>query len=75
MSLTELAAEVSLLTAEELETLRKKVEAALAKKKRNRPVNMTEYVTPLRGTIIFKPGWDAPEPIEDWNALRDNTPL
>jgi hypothetical protein len=36
---------------------------------------MAEYLGSLRGTVILKPGWDDDEPLEQWNAERDDVPL
>ena len=36
------------------------------------PTTMEEYLGSLRGTTLPKPGWDDDEPLEDWEALRDD---
>ncbi len=33
---------------------------------------MAEYLGCLKGATILKPGWDEDEPLEDWEALRDD---
>ncbi len=75
MSLTELKSEIAQLSAAELEILRSTIEAELLKKAPKDPATFAEYAASLRGTIILKSGWDDDEPLEQWNAERDDTPL
>ncbi len=75
MSLTEIKSEIAQLSAAELETLRSTIEAELLKKAPADPTTFAEYAASLRGTIILRPGWDDDEPLEQWNAERDDTPL
>lgn len=72
MSLTELKAEIAQLSPEQLEALRLEIEAELTKKQIPRDfANFAEYAASLRGMMILKPGWDDDEPLEQWNAKRD----
>jgi hypothetical protein len=76
MSVAEIKAEITQLSVNELEALRQTIEAELTKKQTSAPANMAEYLGSMRGTIILKPGWDDDdEPLEQWNAERDDTPL
>lgn len=76
MSLTELKSEIAQLSAAQLEALRSAIETELAKKQPPKEfANFAEYAASLRGTIILKPGWDDDEPLEKWNAERDDAPL
>jgi hypothetical protein len=76
MSLTELKSEIAQLSAAQLEALRSAIETELAKKQQCKEfANFAEYAASLRGTIILQPGWDDDEPLEEWNAERDDTPL
>ncbi len=75
MSLAEITAEVGQLSAAELEMLHAAVQAEIAKKQANGDVDMSKYAGCTRGMMQFNPGWDDPEPLEQWNALRDDTPL
>ncbi len=75
MSLTELQSEIAQLSPAELEALRSAIDSELTKRQASAPVNMAEYFASLRGTITLLPGWDDPEPLEQWNALNDDLPL
>ncbi|MBA3353505.1 MAG: hypothetical protein H0U23_14000 [Blastocatellia bacterium] len=75
MSLTELKAEIEKLPPSDLEALRSTIEAELSKKQKSEPATFAEYAAALKGTIIFHDGWDDDEPLEQWNAERDDTPL
>jgi hypothetical protein len=50
------------------------LEAAISGSEKS-PATMAEYLGSLRGTVILKPGWDSDEPLEEWNAERDDVPL
>jgi hypothetical protein len=71
MSFAELKAEIEKLTPAEKKELRDALEARISAPEKA-PATMTEYLDSLRGTVILKPGWDEDEPLEDWEALRDN---
>ncbi len=75
MSLTELKSEIAQLSAADLEALRSAIEAELLKKEPQEPADFAEYAATLRGMMKLNPGWDDPEPLEQWNAERDDTPL
>lgn len=75
MSLTELKAEIEKLPPSDLEALRGTIEAELSKKRKAEPATFAEYAAALKGTITFHDGWDDDEPLEQWNAERDDTPL
>ncbi|MBI4657531.1 MAG: type II toxin-antitoxin system Phd/YefM family antitoxin [Verrucomicrobia bacterium] len=32
--------------------------------------SMKEFIGSLKGTVIYRPGWDAPLGAEDWEACR-----
>ena len=70
MSVAEIKAELPKLTAKELVELEMAVE--LAKATVQPPVKPSDYFGCLRGTVTFKPGWDEDEPLEMWEALRDD---
>ena len=70
MSVAEMKAELPKLTAKELVELEIAVE--LAKVAVQPPVRPSDYFGCLRGTVTFKPGWDEDEPLEMWEALRDD---
>ena len=73
MSLTELKTEIAQLSAAQLEALRSAIETELAKKQQPKEfANFAEYAASLRGSIIFHEGWDDDEPLEQWDALRDD---
>ena len=75
MSLTELKTEIAQLSRAELEALRSTIDSELTKKQTSQIVNFAEYAGCARGMMKFNPGWDDPEPIEQWNALRADTLL
>jgi hypothetical protein len=70
MSIAEIKAEIQKLTPEEKKELRDVLEAAMTVPEK--PATMSDYLGSLRDTVIFHPGWDEDEPLEDWDALRDN---
>ena len=74
MSLAEIKAEILKLTPEEKKELRDALDAATSPIGKE-PTTMAEYLGSLRGTVILKPGWDDDEPLEQWNAERDDVPL
>jgi hypothetical protein len=71
MSLAEIKAEIEKLTPEEKKQLRDALEADMGTPTKE-PGTMAEYLGSLKGTTILKPGWDEDEPLEDWEALRDD---
>ena len=71
MSVAEIKAEIEKLTPEEKEQLRDALEAEISVPPKE-PTTMEEYLGSLRGNTILKPGWDDDEPLEDWEALRDD---
>lgn len=75
MSLSELKAEIAQLSADQLEALRHDIEAELAKKQTGEPKTAADFLGCARGMMKLNPGWDDPEPLEQWNAERDDTPL
>ncbi|MGI8820093.1 MAG: hypothetical protein ACR2ID_04385 [Chthoniobacterales bacterium] len=75
MSLTELKSEIAHLSAADLGALHSAIEAELLKKEPAEPTTFAEYAASLRGTMTLHPGWDDDEPLEQWNAERDDTPL
>ena len=70
MSIAEIKAEISKLTPEEKKELHDALEAALATP--SKPVDLWQYIGCMKGTAVLKPGWDEDEPLEDWEALRDD---
>ncbi len=70
MSIAEIKAEIQKLTPEQKKELHDTLEAAMTAPAK--PVTMSEYLESLRGTAVLKPGWDEDEPLEDWEALRDD---
>ena len=70
MSVAEIKAEIQKLTPEEKKELRNALEAALSAPEK--PTTMAEYLGCLKRATILKPGWDEDEPLEDWEALRDD---
>jgi hypothetical protein len=80
MSIAEIQSELKKLTPVELA----QVEAVVREIKAIPPVTaqvgnaisgtLAEYWESLRGTVTLKPGWDEDEPLEIWEALRDNPP-
>ena len=75
MSLAELKAEISSLSAEELKALRAAVDTEVAKKESAAPVDMGQFLGCTRGMMKFNPGWEDDEPSEMWEALRDDSSL
>jgi hypothetical protein len=74
MSVAEIKAEIQKLTPEEKKELHDALEAAMSPPEKE-PTTMAEYLGSLRGTVILKPGWDDDEPLEQWNAERDDVSL
>jgi hypothetical protein len=74
VSVAEIKAEIQKLTPEEKKELRDALEAAVPPMGKE-PMTMADYLGSLRGTVILKPGWDDDEPLEQWNAERDDVPL
>lgn len=70
MSLAEIKAEIAKLTPEQKKELRDALEAATTPPEKGTVIS--DYLGALRGTVIFHPGWDEDEPLEDWEALRDD---
>jgi len=70
MSIAELKAEIEKLTPAEKKELRDALEAEISAPEK--PADVSKYLGSLQGTVIFKPGWDEDEPLEEWEALRDN---
>jgi hypothetical protein len=70
MSIAEIKAEIEKLTPEEKKELRDALETAIAAPQK--AADMSEYLGSLRETAVLKPGWDEDEPLEDWEALRDD---
>ena len=75
MSIAEMKAELARLSPSELVEL----EEAVRRAKAGLPVasaapapDMGQFVDSLAGVMKFGPGWDAPLPLEDWEALRDD---
>ena len=71
MSVAEIKAELPKLTPPELA----EVELALQQLKQTTPPTapeMADYMGCMRGTAELKPGWDEDEPLEMWEALRDD---
>lgn len=73
MSLAELKAEIAKLSPEDKQQLREALDVDQTTAAETQ--TMAEYLGCARGMMKFNPGWDDPEPLEDWNALRDDTPL
>jgi hypothetical protein len=72
MSFAEIKAELPNLTPAELAEL----EIALSLVKiSQRDCKPSEFFGRMKGTVIFGPGWDEPEPPATWNAHRDDLPL
>jgi hypothetical protein len=74
MSVAEIKAEIQKLTPDKKKELRDALEVAMSPTGKE-PTTMAEYLGSLRGTVILKPGWDDDEPLEQWNAERDDVPL
>ncbi len=68
MSLAEIESEMSRLSPAELQRLRALVEIALAGGSSPEPAQMLGCT---RGLMTFNSGWDDPEPLESWDALRE----
>jgi hypothetical protein len=75
MSFAELKAEVPNLSAGELELLRTLVDVEITRKEGGSPVDMAQYLGCTRGMMKFQPGWEEDEPLEAWEALRDDSSL
>jgi hypothetical protein len=71
MSLSEIKTEILKLSAEQKAELKAVLEADLAASEA--PANSTGILGCMKGTIVFHPGWDEDEPLEIWEALRDDT--
>jgi hypothetical protein len=74
MSVAEIKAEIEKLSPEEKKRLREALDAEISPTAKE-PTTMAEYLGSLRGPLILKPGWDSDEPLEQWNAERDDVPL
>jgi hypothetical protein len=72
MSVAEIKAEIEKLTLEEKKELHDALESALMASQKP-PTTMSEYMGSMRDTAVLKPGWDEDEPLEDWEALRDDS--
>jgi hypothetical protein len=70
MSIAEIKAEIEKLTPEQKKELRDALEAATSSPEK--AALISDYIGSLRGTVIFHPGWDEDEPLEDWEVLRDD---
>jgi hypothetical protein len=70
MSVAEIKAEILKLTPEEKKELHDALEKALMNP--GKPVDVSQYLGCMKGTAVLKPGWDEDEPLEDWEALRDD---
>ena len=70
VSVAEIKAEIQKLTPEEKKELHDALETAMTAP--GKPATMSDYLGSLRDSVIFHPGWDEDEPLEDWEALRDN---
>lgn len=74
MSLAELKSELQKLTPAELEEIGATVQGLLGPQGA-----VGQFAKPSdsfgcgRGLMILKPGWDEDEPLEMWEALRDDT--
>jgi hypothetical protein len=71
MSIREIQAELKKLTPAELA----QVEVLVREIKAAPPVTtqagtLAEYWDSLHGTVTLKPGWDADEPLEIWEAIN-----
>jgi hypothetical protein len=71
MSVAEIKAEILKLTPEEKKELHDALAASLATP--DQPIDVSQYLGCMRGTAVLKPGWDNDEPLEAWDALRDDT--
>jgi hypothetical protein len=74
MSIAEIKAEIEKLTPEQKKELHEALEAATSPPEKAAVIS--DYLGSLRGTVIFHPGWDEDEPLEDWEVLRgdDSSP-
>jgi hypothetical protein len=75
MSIGEIKSELKKLTPAELaqvEALVREIKAAPTVS--TQAGTLAEYWDSLRGTVTLKPGWNADEPAEIWEVLRDNPP-
>jgi hypothetical protein len=70
MSIAEIKAEIEKLTPEQKKELHEALEAATSPPEKAAVIS--DYLGSLRGTVIFHPGWDEDEPLEDWEVLRDD---
>ena len=70
MSIAEIKAEIQKLSPEEKKELRDALEAAVSAQER--AADASQFVGCLKDSVIFDPGWDEDEPLEDWEALRDD---
>ncbi len=69
MSFAEIKAEIEKLTPEQKKELRDALEVEISGADKIFATTF-EYLGSLRETVIFHPGWDENEPVEDWKALR-----
>ena len=72
MSLTEIKSEIEKLSPAEKAQLKEALEADFAKAQN--ATDASGILGCMKGTIVFHPGWDEDEPLEMWEALRDNPP-
>lgn len=72
MSITEIKAEIQKLSPEEKAELKAVLEAEM--EAGTAPAHPSSILGCMKGTVIFHPGWDEDEPIEMWEALRDDPP-
>jgi hypothetical protein len=70
MSVAEIKAEIQKLSPEEKAQLKEVLEADLTAGPS--PADASSILGCMKGTAILKPGWDEDEPIEIWEALRDD---
>jgi len=70
MSIAEIKAEIEKLTPDQKKELRDALEAVTSPPEQAAVIS--NYLGALRGTVIFHPGWDEDEPLEDWEVLRDD---
>src|ERR1017187_4959512 len=71
MSVEQLEIEVSQLPADELRRLQEVIALELQKREASPTSDISQFAGSLRGTVTYMPGWDEPEPLEMWEALRD----
>ena len=72
MSITEIKAEIQKLSPAEKAELKAALEAEIDAGTTS--ADPSSILGCMRGTVIFHPGWDEDEPIEMWEALRDDPP-